>query len=55
MSRIKRLEKLESKQVPKTPVLLFLTADGLRDMDNRPVGRAPKGVKVYLGFDPRDV
>lgn len=50
-----RLEKLERKQVPMTPALLFLTADGLRDSHNRPVDHAPKGVKVIVGIDPRDV
>ncbi len=55
MSRLKRLEKLERFHVPNTPALLFLTADGLRGLHNRPVDHAPKGVKVIIGLDPREV
>lgn len=50
-----RLEKLERSQAPTTPALLFLTADGLRDSQNRLVDGAPKGVKVIVGVDPRDI
>ena len=55
MSRAKRLEKLERKAVPTHPALLFMTADGLRDVHNRPVDRALAGVKVIIGLDPRDL
>ena len=52
-----RLRKLEREAVPTTPrpALLFLTGGGLRDAQNRPVEGAPRGVKVIIGVDPRDV
>lgn len=50
-----RLDHLERTRTPTTPALLFLTPEGLRDVRNQPVDRAPKGVKVIVGIDPRDV
>ena len=50
-----RLERLERNAAPKTPALLFLIADGLCDLHNRPVDRAPAGAKVIVGVDPKNV
>lgn len=55
MNRERRLEKLERKAAPKTPALLFLIDDELRDVHNRLVAHAPAGAKVIVGIDPRDV